>query len=124
VRWCWLLLVASCAGAPDTCPAMSGAYRVVTTRLSGDCAEVPEQILQTESGVDAQFAECARALWVVSANRCRLDFDVICPGDGFTLRATGVTYYGDGHAANAMAEMTFSGRIHCSSVYSVSYTRI
>lgn len=134
MRWLSVLAVAAVAAcsstaehsaSPGGCEKRDGIYRVTWVRRSGDCPDIPEQLVTGESQAPAGCSGSVGS----SADACRVTIEMSCPAGttGERIKTFGVvTWTKDAHSGSGEIQYTSldaKGATACFSLYDVTYTK-
>lgn len=111
------------------CSPLQGSFRLTFVTRSGNCGDIPEQIVNYDSPTTRDMTAGCEGGATLSSDKCRGDFDYTCPvPDGNFLREEGVVRAAaDGQSALATEQITVldSRRVPiCSGTYDVTFKKL
>jgi hypothetical protein len=113
-----------------TCAPIAGSYSVRFTTRSGNCGDIPEQVINFDSSMTRmQAAQCTGSS-SISPNKCDVSYDTTCPvpQTGGSIREEGAGHMAPGGSTITGTEQITlfdaSGNIVCSGTYDLMYQRL
>ena len=119
-----VLVVALSGCGGDDCQEPYGLYSVNWLERSGNCGDIPNTTVSTESDPNSECVTKESK----SEDSCSVSVDMTCPAGSLLMEGSGdVTWAEDGLSADGTLSMTFyssPGVVYCSGTYDVTYTQI